>query len=92
MEYSLLYYNEVIHDVANAKLWYSLQQKGLDKKFASAVKVAILSLQGNPFLYQLKHKNIRIAHVKTFPYGIHFYVTDNQIVIVAILHHKKQQY
>ncbi len=92
MKYNLVYYEEAKLDVVNAKLWYSIQQKDLDKRFAIAVKSAILVLQNNPFLYQVKHKNIRIAHVKTFPYGVHFYVNNNQIVIVAILHHKKQYY
>ena len=41
-------------------------------------------LTANAFRY----KNIRIAHPKTFPYAIHYYIDDaaGYIVIVAIVY------
>ena len=39
--YTELYLDEVESDIAVAKQWYAEQQKGLDKRFATAVKETI---------------------------------------------------
>ena len=91
MPYSLLYFNDVRQDIKEAKGWYKKQKAGLEKRFAVSIKTAILQLQENPFAYAIRYKNIRIAHPKAFPYGIHFYIDDinSQIVIIAIIHSKR---
>ncbi len=91
MPYSLFYFDDAKSDITKAKEWYKEQMDGLEKRFAEAIKTAILKLQTNPFAYSIRYKNIRIAHPKTFPYCIHFYVNEeiNQIVIIAIVHNKR---
>lgn len=91
MPYSLSYFEDARLDVKEAKAWYKEQQPGLEKRFADSIKTAIIKLQENPFAYAVRYKNIRIAHPKTFPYGIHFYIDDtkHQIVIIAIVHNKR---
>jgi plasmid stabilization system protein ParE len=91
MPYSLFYFSDVKQDVKEAKTWYKEQQDGLEKRFADSIKTAISKLQKNPFAYAVRYKNIRIAHPKIFPYGIHFYTdeTKKQIVIIAIVHNKR---
>ena len=91
MQFSLFYFDDAKLDVREAEKWYKKQKKGLDKRLAEAVKEVLYSIQNNPFAYELRYKNIRIAYTKIFPFGIHFYVNENksQIVIIAILHCKK---
>jgi len=91
MPYILTYFNETKTDVREAKAWYRKRQAGLEKRFADAIKTAILNLQQQPFSYAVRYNNIRIAHPKTFPFGIHFYIdeTNGQIVIVAVIHNKR---
>lgn len=91
MSYSLSYFSDVSLDVKKAKIWYKNQQLGLEKRFARSIKICILTLQENPFIYAVRYKNIRIAHTKIFPYGIHFYIDDinKQIVVIAIVHNKR---
>ena len=91
MPYSLSYFEDARLDVKEAKAWYKEQQPGLEKRFADSIKTAIIKLQENCFAYAVRYKNIRIAHPKTFPYGIHFYIDDtkHQIVIIAIVHNKR---
>ena len=88
MLYKLSFFEDAKVDVIDAKAWYKHQQIGLDKRFAQSVKIAIQTLQKNPFAYAIRYKNIRIAHPKTFPFNIHFYVDAvlNEIVIIAIVH------
>lgn len=92
MSYSLFFHEDARFDIKEAKEWYKNQKPGLEKKFSNAVKTTLAALSEDPFTFAIRYKNIRIAHTKTFPYGIHFYVDDNnhQTVIVAIFHNKRQ--
>lgn len=95
MAWRVYYHEDVSFDIKEAKEWYNFQKLGLDKKFALAVKRAILRLQENPFHYQLRHKNIRAILTEIFPYAVHFYVEEEkkQIVIIAVLHqHQSPMY
>ena len=71
-----------------AKAWYKIQKKGLQKQFASAIIKAISVLQSNPYAYAIRYKSIRIIHPEIFPFGIHFYIDEaaKQIVITAVIH------
>jgi plasmid stabilization system protein ParE len=85
MQYKILRLDAVLQDVKEAKAWYKRQLPGLEKRFAYAVKQAILQLATQPYSYAIRYKNIRIAHPVKFPYNIHFYREETTIVIVAIL-------
>jgi len=89
--YKVLYLDEVQNDIITAKQWYAEQQKGLDTKFAFAIKESLSNILEMPLAYAVKYKNVRIAHTKIFPYNIHFYVdeTKQQIVIIGIVHNKR---
>lgn len=91
MSYSLFYFEEARLDVIAAKAWYEEQKDRLGRQFAKSIKTAILRIQSNPLAYGVRYKNVRIAHPKTFPYGIHFYIDEStsQIVIIAIVHNKR---
>ena len=90
--YTELYLDEVESDIAVAKQWYAEQQKGLDKRFATAVKETISNILEMPSSYAVRYRNIRIAHTKVFPYNVHFYIdeTKAQVVIIGIVHNKRK--
>ncbi|MBL4754690.1 MAG: type II toxin-antitoxin system RelE/ParE family toxin [Flavobacteriales bacterium] len=46
----------------------------------------IATIKTNPELFAVKYKQTRVAVVKRFPYGIHYVVEKDRIVILAILH------
>ncbi len=91
MAYKALYFDAVRQDIKEAKEWYRLQQKGLEKRFAQDIKIAITRLLDRPSVYAIRYKNIRIAHPDVFPYSIHFYLDEaaNTVVITAIVHNKR---
>ena len=91
MPYKLVYFDEVKQDVKEAKDWYRLQVKGLEKRFAQDIKAAILRLKERPTVHAIRYKNIRIAHPDVFPYAIHFYIDEHSqtIVITAIVHNSR---
>lgn len=91
MPYKIVYFDEVKLDIKEAKDWYRLQVKGLEKRFAQDIKAAILRLKDRPTVHAIRYKNIRIAHPDVFPYAIHFYIDElsQTIVITAIVHNSR---
>ena len=94
-DFELRYFEEIENDIESAKLWYSEQSPNtnLDERFAEAIKETIKKLQKDPFIYYPIFQNIRIAHPKFFPYGVHFIINEDkkEILIVAILHNKQHK-
>ena len=94
-DFDLGYFNKVEDDIALAKLWYYEQNPdtNLEERFADAVKETINKLKKNPFIYHPIFENIRIAHPKKFPYGVHFIIKEDQkeVIIVAIFHNKQDK-
>jgi mRNA-degrading endonuclease RelE of RelBE toxin-antitoxin system len=87
----LIYFDQVIVDVQEAKIWYKEQKEGLEVEFAFAIEKAIQQIAKMPSAYSTRYKNIRIAHPKIFPYNIHFYIDEpnKSIVFTAIVHNKR---
>lgn len=91
MTWQLQYFDEVLTDIQEAKLWYKDQRKGLEVEFAIAIENAIAQIVKMPAAYAVRYKNVRIAHPKRFPYNIHFYIDKSKtlVVITAIIHNKR---
>jgi plasmid stabilization system protein ParE len=86
-----LYLDEVGNDIAEAMRWYAGQQQDLDTRFVAAVKETVANIVRMPLSYAERHKNVRIAHTRDFPYNVHFYVDEEkeQIVIIGVVHGKR---
>ncbi len=91
MEYTFRYYKLAEIDILDSLTWYKNQKLGLEKRFALNLKNNIKRILENPFLFEIKYSKIRISYLKVFPFGIHYFVNEhqNEIVIVAILHTKR---
>ena len=91
MIYRAFYLDEVENDIAVAKQWYAEQQEGLDVRFSAAVKEALSSILKMPSAYAIRYRNVRIAHIRIFPYNVHFYIDEIKahVVIIGIIHNKK---
>ena len=91
MTYNVQFFDDVVIDIQEAKLWYKEKRDGLEIEFARAIEDAILQVIKMPFAYSVRYKTIRIAHPKVFPYNIHFYINELEelVVITAIVHNKR---
>jgi len=89
--YKAYYLDEVENDILAAKQWYAELQVGLDIKFTSSVKEAILNILKMPSAFAVRYKNVRIAHTKIFPYNIHYYIDEMkvQVVVIGIVHNRR---
>jgi plasmid stabilization system protein ParE len=91
MAYQLLYFDEVLTDVQEAKAWHKEKRDGLEDEFALAVETALERILKMPTGYSIRYKNIRIIHTKVFPYNVHYFVNEveKKIAITAIVHNKR---
>jgi hypothetical protein len=89
--YSVKYLEDVLWDIREAKDYYKNKQIGLEERFAKNIEDAINKIIKIPTAYNIRYKNVRIAHPKTFPYNIHFYIDESikTIVITGIVYNKR---
>lgn len=76
-------------DVEDAYRWYESQQGGLGEEFLAAVRVVIESMMANPELFPVVHRRTRRALLRRFPYGLYYRIVDDQIVVVACMHGRR---
>ena len=78
-DFVLNYFDEIEDDIEIAKLWYYEQNPDtdLEERFSDSIKDAITTLQKNPFIYYPIFENVRVAHPKFFPYGVHFIINED---------------
>lgn len=80
-------------EMAQAAAYYETQRKDLGKRFLAAVRDALNRIRINPLLYPAVEGDVRRACTKTFPYGVLFRVTPDQLVVVAVMHlHRDPDY
>ncbi len=77
------FHPEADSEMVDAAVWYESQQKGLGKRFVTAVQDALNRIQLNPELYTLVEGDVRRCPTKTFPFGVLFRIKPDLIVIMA---------
>ncbi len=73
-------------DVAEAAEWYETQRPGLGQRFVSAIQSADKLLLANPLHYSVRFEDVRRLNLSAFPYAIFFFVHNEAIVVLAVLH------
>ena len=86
MKYKVIVRPEAELDLSDAVKWYEENLKGLGSNFLLSVEAAIQSLSRNPETYPKVYKNIRRALIRKFPFGVHYIIEENQIIILAVFH------
>jgi len=87
------FHPEADSEMVDAAVWYESQQKGLGKRFVTAVQDAFNRIQLNPELYTLVEGDVRRCPTKTFPFGVLFRIKPDLIVIMAVMHlHRDPNY
>jgi plasmid stabilization system protein ParE len=81
--------HEAEEDIRGSYFWYESKSKNLGNRFVSELDTIFEKIQNNPQKYQIVFENIRRALCMRFPYSIYFTENSNEIVIIAILHQKR---
>ncbi|KAB1063488.1 type II toxin-antitoxin system RelE/ParE family toxin [Salibacter halophilus] len=86
MGYHVAIAEEAEADIREAFLWYEDQKNELGDLFQDYIFKAVKSVRINPLKYQVRYDDVRICFLKKFPYGVHFTVTEDEILIIAVFH------
>lgn len=86
MNYSLRIASVAEQDLTIAFKWYEKQKQGLGKLFEQEVVYSFSRVADNPKLYQVRYGKVRIFWLKRFPFGIHYTITKNEILVLAVFH------
>jgi plasmid stabilization system protein ParE len=76
-------------DIGEAYAWYEAQRAGLGQEFRDSVDAALLLVAAAPRAYPILHRDTRRALLRRFPYGLFYRLVDEQVVVVACMHAKR---
>ncbi|MEO6167607.1 MAG: hypothetical protein ABIO46_14460 [Chitinophagales bacterium] len=86
MKYSLLISAFAELDLLDAMTWYEEQRTGLGSELELSLDAAFSFIQRNPLGFQIRYDDVRIAFINRFPYGVHFVIEKNHIMVIGIYH------
>ena|ERR1700744_5588454 len=84
--YQLLISDESRLDILDAYLWYEGRRTGLGKDFELCLEAGFEMIKREPFLFQVRYKNLRIHFIDRFPYGIHYLIDGDAVKVFGIFH------
>src|SRR5215475_8303538 len=91
-KYKVIFSPHALTDLEDAVHYYNLQQKGLGKRFASQVQLALKSIKNNPHFASFRYDDVRCAQVPRFPYLVHYTIDkDTRTVLIAAVYSTRQQ-
>jgi plasmid stabilization system protein ParE len=73
-------------DIQAAVDWYEDRQAGLARRFLAEVDRCLELAAEHPLRFAIKHRDIRCAPVRRFPYLIYFVAEQKRIVVLAVFH------
>jgi plasmid stabilization system protein ParE len=76
-------------DIEETKKWYNEQKDSLGYEFIKELENSIKDIIQNPYGYQKTYNEIRQISTNRFPYLISFIITQTNIVVLSILHKKR---
>ena len=76
-------------DIGDAYKWYESQRKGLGESFLLCIEESLARISRKPSIYRLVHENVRRILIHRFPFGIFFVEEDDRVVIIAVLHARR---
>jgi len=88
--YRLTFKPEVYDDIKTAYDWYEAQRAGLGEDFLLTLEESYVKITRTPKLYQDIYKSVKRKLVRRFPYGIFFVLLEDTIIVLAVLHTKRE--
>jgi len=73
-------------DLIAAVTWYEIQREGLGTEFELSIEACLFRIARLAQSHQIRYKNTRVAFIGRFPYGIHYFIEEDKIFVIAIFH------
>lgn len=69
---------------------YNKKRDGLGFRFSDEVKLALQRIAEYPEAWPQLSKSTRHRQVKHFPYSVIYYLRNEELVIVAVMHNRRE--
>ncbi|MCR4320386.1 MAG: type II toxin-antitoxin system RelE/ParE family toxin [Candidatus Brocadiaceae bacterium] len=89
MKYKVIVMPEAEDDLKEAFSWYEDNRTGLGHDFLLQVDAGINFIKRNPDVHPIEYKGTKKHLIKRFPYKIIYLVEEEKIVILAVIHGKR---
>jgi plasmid stabilization system protein ParE len=76
-------------ELAEARLWYSLQRESLDVALMKRVDETLSAIVATPEAYPIVYRNLRRAVIRQFPFAIFYEITPSEILVFAVYHSRR---
>jgi plasmid stabilization system protein ParE len=76
-------------ELAEARTWYRRQREGLDTALMLRIDDALDRIVEAPYSYPLVHLQLRRIVVRQFPFAIFYQAAENEIVVFAVYHARR---
>ena len=76
-------------DLAEAAEWYEQRRGGLGVEFLRAARALLAGIGRTPLQFPIARGELRRARVRRFPYIVYFFPGPTQVVVVAVLHGRR---
>jgi plasmid stabilization system protein ParE len=87
--YHVVFHSMVKADMQDAYSWYEGNRRGLGSEFVLAIEASLEAIKRQPDLFPFVEGSIRRAIVQRFPYIIAFQILKDRVLILAIMHSKR---
>jgi len=80
---------QALKEAFKAAEWYDEQAAGLGARFLASLDRTIAIIHENPHLYAAVDDVLRRARLRGFPYSLIYWFSDEEIVLVACAHWRR---
>lgn len=86
MTYTVYLRPDAKSDIEEAAFWYESQESDLGNQFLDEALSVIDKLEETPAIYPKIFQNLRRVLFKKFPFGMYFYLEEQRVIIIAVMH------
>ena len=88
---SVLFHPEAEEEMLAAAQFYQERAEGLGARFLTAVREAVERISLHPKASQVIHgRGVRGGAVRTFPYSVLYVERTADILVLAVMHHRRR--
>lgn len=87
--YNLIFRLEAYLDLEEVESYYNKISVALTDRFFGEFSKTLAFIEQQPKIFRERYKKTKIAPLYKFPYGIHYKINDNLIIIYRVLHTKR---
>jgi toxin ParE1/3/4 len=78
-------------DILDAARWYEAREPGLGAALVAEVDAVFQRIERGPLRFRVVYRGLRIALSNRFPYAAYFVPEDGGIIVLAMLHQRRDR-